>query len=172
MLAWAVGVGVTALACGTFVDSVGDMVADNPEIAQMIGDASDLVGGFVAVMALFLGLGAGGFAVASAQRARGEETAGRLEPVLATGVGRVRWLAGQLVVTLAGTCVLLAVSAVGLWLGALSVGEDAFSLGDYLAASFAYLPAIAVVAGSRSRRSGRARASRRSRGRSSPTRSS
>ncbi len=76
MLAWAVGVGVTALACGTFVDSVGDMVADNPEIAQMIGDASDLVGGFVAVMALFLGLGAGGFAVASAQRARGEETAG------------------------------------------------------------------------------------------------
>lgn len=147
VLAWAIGIGVTALACGTFVDSVGDMVAANPEVAQMIGDASDLVAGFVAVMALFLGLGAGGFAVASAQRARGEETAGRLEPVLATGVGRVRWLAGQLVVTLVGTCVLLAVSAVGLWLGALSVGEDAFGLGDHLAASFAYLPAVAVVAG-------------------------
>lgn len=147
VLAWGVAVGLTALACGTFVDSVGTMVADNPEIAAMLGDPTDLVSGFVAVMALFLGLGAGGFAVASVQRARGEETSGRLEPVLATGVGRVRWLGGQLVVTLLGMAALLVASALGLWLGALSVGEDAFGLADYLAASFAYLPAVAVVAG-------------------------
>lgn len=147
VLAWGVGVGVTALACGTFVDSVGDMVADNPDVAAMLGDPADLTNGFVAVMALFLGLGAGGFAVASAQRARAEETAGRLEPVLATGVGRTWWLGGQLVVTLLGTVVLLVVSALGLWLGALSVGEDELGIGDYLTASFAYLPAVAVVAG-------------------------
>lgn len=147
VLAWGVGVGVTALACGTFVDSVGDMVADNPDVAAMLGDPTDLVSGFVAVMALFLALGTCGFAVASVQRARGEETAGRLEPVLATGVGRARWLGGQLVVTLVGTVVLLAVSAVGLWLGALSVGEDAFGIGAYLGATSAYLPAVAVVAG-------------------------
>ncbi len=147
VLAWGVGVGATALACGTFVDSVGSMVADNPDVAAVLGDPTDLVGGFVAVMAQFLALGVSGFAVASVQRARGEETAGRLEPVLATGVGRARWLGAQLVVTLIGTTVLLAVSALGLWLGALSVGEDAFGIGDHLAASFAYLPAVAVVAG-------------------------
>jgi ABC-2 type transport system permease protein len=147
VLAWGVGVGVTALACGTFVDSVGDMVAENPDVAAMLGDPTDLTSGFVAIMALFLGLGACGFAVASAQRARGEETAGRLEPLLATGLGRLRWYGGQLVVTLLGTAVLLAASALGLWLGALSVGEDTFGLVDYLSASFAYLPAIAVVTG-------------------------
>src|SRR5690606_11002785 len=36
VLAWGVAVGLTALACGTFVDSVGTMVADNPEIAAML----------------------------------------------------------------------------------------------------------------------------------------
>jgi len=147
LLAWAVGVGVTALACGTFVDSVGGVVAENPDLAAFLGDPTDLVDAFVAVMTVFLALAVGGFALGSALRARAEETAGRLEPVLATSVSRGRWLAGQLAVTGGGAVVLLVVSALGLWLGALSVGEGAVGLGGYLGAAFAYLPAVAVLVG-------------------------
>ena len=54
---------------------------------------------FFATALLLMALAGVGFAVSSALRMRGEETSGRLEPVLATAVSRRRWLFGSLLVT-------------------------------------------------------------------------
>jgi ABC-2 type transport system permease protein len=150
VLAWGVGVGLMAYASGTFADSLSDMVdelaATNPAILELFGEA-DMVAGFVGVMTVFLALAAGGFAVASALRARSEETSGRVEPVLATATSRSRWLGGQLAVTTLGTVALLLVAGVALGLGAYSVGVTDPGLGEYVLAALVYLPAVLALVG-------------------------
>ena len=56
---------------------------------------------------LLLAILASGYAVSSALRTRAEESADRLEPVLATAVSRYRWLGGTLLVTLLGSKVVV-----------------------------------------------------------------
>ncbi|WP_265521743.1 ABC transporter permease [Oerskovia flava] len=150
LVAWGAGIGVMAFASGTFVDAAGDMVGemavDNPVLLELFGE-QDLVDGFVAAMTTFLVLGVSAFAIASALRARGEETSGRVEPVLATTVSRTRWLGAQLAVTGIGAVILLLVAGVSLALGGLSVGVSDPSLGEYVAAAVVYLPAVAVLVG-------------------------
>lgn len=150
VVAWGAGIGLMAYASGTFADSVSSMVdelaATNPTILELFGEA-DMVAGFVAVMTVFLALAVGGFAVASAQRARAEESSGRVEPVLATATSRTRWLGGQLAVTVLGVFVLLLVAGVALGLGALSVGVTDPGVGEYVLAALVYLPAVLVLVG-------------------------
>jgi ABC-2 type transport system permease protein len=85
--------------------------------------------------------------VQSVQRLRAEESSGRLEPVLATAVGRVRWAVSGLAITVAGTVVLLTLSgaAVGLVQGTRShdLGGE---LPRQLAAALVQLPAVWVIA--------------------------
>ena len=54
-----------------------------------------------------------GFAIAAVLRMRTEETAGRLEPLLATALARPRWAAGYVAVAALGTVVVLAASGLG-----------------------------------------------------------
>ncbi|MBD5786096.1 polyketide antibiotic transporter [Cellulosimicrobium terreum] len=150
VVAWGAGIGVMAYASGTFVDSVGDMVDElsitSPEMAALFGE-DDMVNGFVALLSVFMALAVGGFATASALRARTEETSGRVEPVLATATGRTRWLGAQLAVTVLGSAILLVVSGLTLGLGALTAGVTTPSLGEYVVASVVYLPAVLALVG-------------------------
>ena len=60
-----------------------------------------------------LALIAAGFAISSALRPRGEEDAGRVEALLATGLPRRAWLLGHVVVTVGGTVLVLGARAWG-----------------------------------------------------------
>ena len=68
---------------------------------------------------------AAGFAVSSALRPRGEEDDGRLEPLAATALPRRRWLREHMVVTVAGTVLVLAAAGLGLATGYFLVTGDA-----------------------------------------------
>ena len=103
------------LLLGSFSESIQNMVEDNPTLAEYFqrAGATGIVDSFFATSLLLLGIGASGFAVASALRTRSEESAGRVEPLLATGVSRTRWLFGTLLVTLGGTTLVVAVGRAG-----------------------------------------------------------
>lgn len=150
ILAWSIGVGVMMFACGTFVDSLHDMVdkmaTGNSMILEVLGE-SGLVGGFISVMMLYAALAACAFAISSVLRARAEELAGRMEPLLATPVSRLGWLGAQLAVTAIGTALLSLVAGITLGLGALSVGATDPALVEYAGAALMYLPGIAVFVG-------------------------
>lgn len=131
VIGWSVGVFLTGFAYGSIGDSVEDLVGDS-DFAKAFGAAAsaDLVDGFYATSAVQLALITCGFAISSALRPRGEEEAGHSEVLLATGLSRRAWLAGHVLITVAGTTVVLALGGVGLGLGyALTTGDGGALVG-------------------------------------------
>ena len=134
---------------GGLGDSVETLLADNPAAQEFFPDATTagLVDAYLATTLVMSTLMASAAAVASVLRARSEEVAGRVEPVLATATGRSAWLASHAVVAFAGSAVLVA--AIGTATGltrALSSG-DASDVGRLLGGALAHLPAVWVLAG-------------------------
>jgi ABC-2 type transport system permease protein len=88
------------------------------------------------------------YAIVTMLQMQSEEKEARVDPVLATPVGRLRWAGSYLLLTVVGTTVVLAAFSVpaGLTYG-LSVGNVGYELPRVFAASMAYLPAILVMAG-------------------------
>ncbi|MCL3861222.1 ABC transporter permease [Actinotalea sp. K2] len=148
---WTAGLGLMWTATGTYIEGLEDMFeelsATSPEVLEMFGGRGQLLGGFISVMVVFGMLLAAGYGIAAVLRARGEESAGRLEPMLGLPVSRTRWFAAQLGVAALGTLVLAATTGVTLWLGAVLVGITDPDLGTYLQAAAAYLPALGVYLG-------------------------
>ena len=88
-----------------------------------------------------------GFTVSSVTRLRSEETAIRVEPLLATPLGRVRWAASSLVTTLLGTVAVLVATGLGTGLAYAAVARDAGQVWALTGATLAYLPAALVLGG-------------------------
>ncbi|MBM7365711.1 ABC transporter permease [Gordonia hydrophobica] len=138
----------TGTLMSTIDDMVGDLVHDNPAFGELFGsDPAMFASAFIGTMTLFLALCAAAYALAMTQRARGEETSGRLDVVLATPVSRIRWLGSQIAVAAAGTVVLLLTSLLALWLGATAVGVTDPGVGVYLGELISYLPAVLIFLG-------------------------
>ncbi|WP_435593250.1 ABC transporter permease [Nocardia sp. bgisy118] len=105
---WAVGVFALGAAYGSFADSIEDFLTDNPEIAAYLpGGAAQAVDSYLSLAMSIVALLTAAYGVSSVLRARGEETAGRAEPILAAPVSRDRWLASHLTVALAGSVFVL-----------------------------------------------------------------
>ncbi|MGA8113633.1 MAG: ABC transporter permease, partial [Actinocatenispora sp.] len=147
---WTVGFALLGIILGYLADGVGDLVGDNRTMRDAfarIGGANGLIDSYLAgIMGLF-GLIAGGYAIQAALRARNEETSGRVEPVLSTAVGRLRWAASHLVFSLLGPAVTLAAAglATGLTHG-LNTGHVGREVPRLLAGALIQLPAVWVLA--------------------------
>lgn len=150
VLGWAVGLSLLGLLYGAVLPSVPDLVASNPEMADVLGASTDVEGAvvdaFLAYVFVFMGVLSCGFVVASVLRLTTEEQTGRAEAVLATTVDRTRWMATTIAVALVAVVVLSVLMGLGLALGyALGAGtwdQVAAQVGGQLA----YLPGTLVVA--------------------------
>ncbi|MEJ7841428.1 MAG: hypothetical protein WKF95_06615 [Rubrobacter sp.] len=151
LLAWAAGFAVVGAILGSVAESAADVVGDSPQlrgVIERLGGSSGLADAYFAAVMGLLGLVASGYAVGAVLRLRSEESSGRVEPVLATAVGRLRWATSHLLFAMAGPAVVLA--AAGLTAGlayGLSAGDVGRELPRVLAAAAAQLPAIWVLAG-------------------------
>ncbi|MFC5993794.1 ABC transporter permease [Pseudonocardia hispaniensis] len=146
---WAVGLALTGVTFGSLADAVLDAVADNAQLSAFLaaGATRDLTDAFLARMLTYLALGSAAFAVTSVLRLRAEETAGRVEPLLAASAGRVRWLAGGLLVTLAGSTLLLLAGGLATGIAAALTLGDGRLVAVMTGACLAFLPAVLVIAG-------------------------
>ncbi|MFJ5124058.1 ABC transporter permease [Streptomyces sp. NPDC088555] len=141
---WTLSFAVVGVAFGGLADGAVDLVGDNEktrEIFERMGGQDGLTDAFLATMVSVLGMVAALYIVASVLRLHGEETAGRAEPVLAGGVGRIGWAAGHLVVAFGGAALLMAVGGLGLAAG------YGHGLPAVLGASLVQLPAIWLLGG-------------------------
>ena len=148
LLGWAGAVFLLGIAVGSLSQTVSDMAKNNPVLADYLAAAGSgsLSDTFFASMLLILALLAAAFAVSSAMRLRAEETSGRLESLLATGLSRGRWLLGSLVATLGGTLLLLAVAGLGLGLTYGAVIHDSTQPLRMAGLTLVYAPAALVPA--------------------------
>ncbi|MEV6980090.1 ABC transporter permease [Sphaerisporangium sp. NPDC051017] len=146
---WVAGFAVLGVVLGYLAAGVGDLVRDNRQLNEVfanLGGASGLIDSYLAsIMGLF-GLIAGGYAIQATLRARVEETSGHAEPVLGTGVGRVRWVGGHMVFSLLGPAAVLAVAgaATGLAHG-LNTGDVGRELPRAVAGAIVQLPAVWIL---------------------------
>jgi ABC-2 type transport system permease protein len=144
---WAIVLFLLGSSYGSAVD-VMESYADNDVLRQMMAavGGGSLTESWLSLICAVVAIVATIFSVIAALRARREETDGRAEAVLATGLSRTRWLGSHVTVAMAGGLLMLVASGLGLGLGAtVSTGESRW-FGDLLTAQLAYTPALWATA--------------------------
>jgi ABC-2 type transport system permease protein len=149
LVGWGVGVALGGLMMGSIASQVGEFV-DSPNAREMImklGGERGLVDAFLSAEMGIVGLLVSAYGISAAMRLRAEETALRVEPILATRIGRWRWAASHVVVALTGTTLLMVVFGVfgGFAHGAAS--GDMSRFGPVLGAAVVQVPAAWVLTG-------------------------
>ncbi|WP_425086119.1 ABC transporter permease [Streptomyces hainanensis] len=148
LLGFAAGGLLFSLMYGSILGSAEDMIRDNEQLRELIDQlGGDVVESFASVVMTVLVVLAACYVVVAVLRARAEETAGRAEPVLATGLSRTRWLAGHLAVALVGGTAVMLLAGVGFGLSGAASSDDWGLVGRLTGASLAYAPALWVTAG-------------------------
>ncbi|RZS45008.1 ABC-2 type transport system permease protein [Herbihabitans rhizosphaerae] len=151
LIGWTSGMLLVGAMFGSLASGMGDLIGDSPqakEIFQRMGGAQSIVDSFIAGMGGMFGIFAALYAVQAVLRMRTEETAVRVEPLLATNVSRLSWVGSHLVFPIVGPAVILAVGGFGMGLmHGLRVGDVGGQLPGALGGALAQLPAVWVVAG-------------------------
>ncbi|MFD8913041.1 ABC transporter permease [Streptomyces sp. NPDC059575] len=139
LFGWGVGFFLAGVVYGGLTQGAARMMGDNEGVRQILermGGRAGAEDAFLAAMTGMLGLVAALYIVSSVLRLASEETSGRAEPILACAVGRLRWAAGHLTVSFAGSALLMLLAALGLLAG---YGHRP---GTLLSACLIQLPAI------------------------------
>ena len=148
IIGWVVGILAMGLLLGSFSEAIQNMVRDNPTFAKYFAATGvDVVDAFFATSLLLLGIGASGFAVSSGLHIRGEESAGRVEEVLATAVSRTRWLFGSLLVTLLGSLLVLASGGLGVGASYAVTVDRPSEVWRMTGYALVHLPAVLLLVG-------------------------
>jgi len=150
LLWWTFGFAATGAVLGASAKGIGAALnsAQARDFIIRLGGHSGLIDAYFAALILMLGVTAAAYGVAAALRPRIEESEQRAELVLATPAGRIRWVAGHLVIAAAGPAVLL--GAAGLTAGlayGLRTGDVGSQLPRLLGAALAQVPAAWLMAG-------------------------
>jgi ABC-2 type transport system permease protein len=148
-----IGFGVGLLLMGAMYGSILGDAEEMFENVDVVQDALAEIGGssvaesFASMVLIPMSVVAAVYAVMATLRPRSEETSGRAESLLSTGLSRDSWLGAHLGVALIGSAVVMALA--GLSLGATaaaSTGEGGLFL-KLLGASVAYAPALWLTVG-------------------------
>ena len=148
IIGWSVGLFLGGAAYGSIGKDVEDFVGDNESLSDIIAQAGgNLTDSYFATTLLILALVGTGFAVQSTMRLRGEETAGRAEPLLATGLSRSGWVISHLVLAVVGSALMLLAAGFGIGLTyGISIG-DLGQVPGLVGAALVHLPAMWVFVG-------------------------
>jgi ABC-2 type transport system permease protein len=143
---WAVGLTGFGLVFGALSEQITDLEGAATEWYATFGADVDLLGAYWASMVQMAGMAVATYVVTLLLRLHHDEAEGTLEPVLATGVSRGRWLGGSAVNALAGATVLLLLFAVAMAVtGGQAVGGTASLLRDLVPAALVQLPAVGAL---------------------------
>lgn len=151
MAGWAGAAAVMGATFGGIAEDIGNLLGDNPQLAQILealGGEEGIVDAYLASTLHIVGILAAAYAVSATLRLRSEEVAQRAEPLLATPVLRITWAVSHLTLALLGAGLLLlsAGLAAGLSHG-LRIGDVGGEVPRLLGAALVQLPAVAVLAG-------------------------
>jgi polyether ionophore transport system permease protein len=148
LAAWAAGVGSFAFLLGVLSDSVASGLSDSlrRQFEKLGSDSIATASGYLGFTFVFFVLAVSLFACMQVAALRREEADERLETLLALPVARRVWLAGRLLVAVAGVGALALTAGVLAWAGA-ATQRAGVSLADMLAAGANCLPAALLFLG-------------------------
>ena len=146
---WGIALVLAALMFGAYAQTMMDAADSLPaEIADVFA-GEDIMLGYLAYIALFMGVFVLAAGVSSIQQVRGEEAHNRAEYGLSAPLSRTTWLGAHLTVVVAGVLVILAGVGAAMGLGAAMVLEEdgGTYVGDLFLAAFLQAPAVLCVVG-------------------------
>lgn len=151
MTGWAAGFLAGGLAIGVVTTSIGKLIGSSPAVDKAIskiGGQAGLTNAYLAACMSLLGLVAAAYAISVVLRLRSDEEAQRVETLLASRVSRLRWAGSHLMISVAGTAIVLMAGGVGVGF-AFGVASSDLStqLPSLIGAALGQLPAAAAVAG-------------------------
>lgn len=148
---WTVGAAFMGGIYGSVISAIDDFIEENEAMRDMLeglgmsGDA--LRDGFVTVILSLIALIATAGVIQALLRPRGEEMAGRAEPVLACAISRRAWLSSHVLLTAMAAPVFMVAAGLGLSVtDALVVGHFT-EFGATMGAALVRVPALWAMAG-------------------------
>jgi ABC-2 type transport system permease protein len=151
LVGWVIGLALSGAVLGGAAEGISHAQGISQQVTDLLtrmGGSKGLVDAYLAAVFGITGLVAAVYTVQATLRLRTEEASGRLEPLLATRVGRIRWALSHLAFAVLGTAVLLAAAGLG---GGLAYGAQVHDIGGQLprllVAALVQLPAAWVLAG-------------------------
>jgi ABC-2 type transport system permease protein len=146
LIGWSVGMVGFGLVIGGLAGQVTEATGQTREWYVQLGGSEQILDAYRASVVQMAGAAAAMYVVQVLLRMRTEEVDGPLEPVLATAVGRLRWVAGYAVTALAGTAVLLLLFALGTGLAAgAALGDPVGQTGSLFGPTLVQLPGVLVI---------------------------
>jgi ABC-2 type transport system permease protein len=146
LLGWAVGMLGFGLVLGSIVGQVKNTTGAAAQWYARVGGTHQMVDAFRSTMIAMAAMMVAIYAVQVLLRMRAQEAEGPLEPVLATGVSRLRWVASYAVNALGGAIALMLLFAAGMGLAAGAVlGDIGGELRALTGASLVQMSGISVL---------------------------
>ncbi|QOV36765.1 ABC transporter permease [Streptomyces ferrugineus] len=149
LVGFGVGLFVMGAMYGSILGDAEDMLKDIDEIQEALDriGGSSIAESFASMVMVVITVVAAVYVVMAALRPRSEETAGRAEPLLATGLSRSRWVGSHLATAMGGGTLVLLLAGLGFGVsGAASTGDGGLLL-KLVGAALAYAPALWVTVG-------------------------
>ena len=148
LIGWTLGLFLSGVSVGLTGQDIDALLGESAEVERLFGQTpGSLVDNYLAVTLAMMALIGAAFAVQAVLRMRGEETAGRAEPLLATALPRPRWAAGHLAVAAGGSVLVLAALGLGTGLADAAVSGDLGRVPLLVGSAVALAPAVWVLAG-------------------------
>ncbi len=148
VLGWTAGLFLGGLSIGLTAQDAESIVGDSDTADELFAQtAGSLVDNYLAVSLLSMALIGSGLALSVILRMRSEEASGRLEPLLATAIGRRSWAGGSVAVAVAGTVLVLAASGLGAGIADAADSGDLGRVPVLVGSSVALAPAVWVLIG-------------------------
>jgi ABC-2 type transport system permease protein len=150
LLLWTIALCLYGLLIGSVTHGIGDQIGEAglaQNIVERLGGTARMEQAFIAIAFSLLAMAASAFVISMILRLHREEAAGRAEVVLGGAVNRTRWLAGHLVMAIAGSGIALTLAGLvaGLSYG-VAAGDVGSKLPTVLGTAAVQLPAVWLLA--------------------------
>lgn len=146
LLGWGIALGGFGLILGSMSEQISDATGATAQFYSRMGGTDRIVDAYQASMVQFAGMFVAMYVVQVLLRMRTDEAGGTLEPVLAAGVTRSRWVLGHVVTAATGATALVLAFGLTMGLGAgLVLGDTARLVGELALAALVQLPGVAVL---------------------------
>jgi ABC-2 type transport system permease protein len=146
LIGWAIAVVSFGLIFGAMTEQIQDVHGRALEYYERFGGTDRVVEAYDASMALMAAMVVGIYVVQIFLRMRADEADGTLEPLLASGVTRPKWVLGYLVNALGGAVLLMMLYSASMgFVAGQTLGDTPAQLRNMLTAGLVQLPAVLVV---------------------------
>lgn len=146
LIAWGIGAFFFAVTMGALADSLDDMLAENPTLADWVAlSGTDLTAEFAGIILSYVLIAPIVLVVSGVLRLRAEEEAGRVEHALVGGHSRPGYLAGWIATVAAQTVAVTVIGGLGAGTGVWAATGEVRWLAELLLAALAALPAVLLI---------------------------